>query len=179
MASRVFVGLAAQSVADLLADLTLPQYRVLVVLATRGPQNLGSLAATLEVNPSTASRLCERLVRRHLIRRQTSRTDRREIRLSLAPTGQQLYEDVMSRRREKLASLVAVLDEDTRSHLVAGLRSFGAAYADESKPREQAWSLGWSLTPAGSAGHQDAGGDAGEGDPTAAPDEGDPSPDPA
>lgn len=144
MASRVFVALAASSVADLLSDLTLPQYRVLVVLATRGPQNLGSLAASLDVNPSTASRLCERLVRRRMIRRQTSRSDRREIRLSITDTGRQLYESVMARRREKLAVLVEGLDDEARTHLVAGLRSFAAAYSAEGKVREQAWSLGWS-----------------------------------
>lgn len=156
MASRVFVALAASSVADLLSDLTLPQYRVLVVLATRGPQNLGSLAASLDVNPSTASRLCERLVRRKMIRRQTSRSDRREIRLSITDNGRQLYENVMAVRREKLAALVEGLDDDARTHLVAGLRSFAAAYSAEGKIREQAWSLGWSASDAAEAGEPGA-----------------------
>lgn len=143
MASRVFVALAAQSVSDHLAGLTLPQYRVLVVLAARGPQNLGSLAAVLEVNPSTASRLCERLVRRGLIRRQTSRTDRREIRLSITDGGQALYEQVMARRSENLAQLVDSLDEGDRANLVSGLRAFNAACASHGAVREQPWSLGW------------------------------------
>lgn len=157
-ASRVFVAIAAQSVADLLADLTLPQYRVLVVLATKGPQNLGSLATTLEVNPSTASRLCERLVRRRLIRRQTSRTDRREIRLSITGEGRTLYDDVMDRRRTKLRALVKDLDSDTRVNLVAGLRSFAAAYSGEQSSRGQAWTMGWETAQAGSGATTDAGG---------------------
>ena len=39
-ASRVMVGLAARSVADLDSEVTLPQYRALVVLASRGPQRV-------------------------------------------------------------------------------------------------------------------------------------------
>jgi hypothetical protein len=39
-ASRVMVGLAARSLADLDSDVTLPQYRALVVLASRGPQRV-------------------------------------------------------------------------------------------------------------------------------------------
>jgi DNA-binding MarR family transcriptional regulator len=142
LASRVFVALAAQSVADLLSDLTLPQYRVLVVLSTTGPQNLGSLAHSLDVNPSTASRLCERLVRRRLIRRQTSRSDRREVRLSITDSGRELFEQVIERRRKKVADLVQTLDPDTREHLVVGLRALAEAYGEAP---EQPWSLGWSV----------------------------------
>jgi DNA-binding MarR family transcriptional regulator len=82
-ASRVFVAIVARSLAELAPDLTLPQYRVLVVLATEGSQNMNGLAAALGVTPSTASRLCERLVQRKMVSRRTSRTDRREVRLSI------------------------------------------------------------------------------------------------
>lgn len=145
VASRIFVALAAQSVADPLADLTLPQFRVLVVLATRGPQNLGSLAAALEVNPSTASRLCERLVRRRLIRRQTSTADRREIRLTISPGGRDAYEHVMARRRERLATLVARLDEASRVHLLVALPALTAAFAAEADSQAPRSSLEWSV----------------------------------
>lgn len=139
-ASRAFVGVAAQSVADLLADITLPQYRVLVVLSTTGPQTLGALAQALDVSPSTASRLCDRLVRKKLIRRQTSRTDRREVRLSASETGMTLYQEVLARRREKIAAIVKGVPKKHRAHLVEGLRAFTAAAGEAP---EQPWSLGW------------------------------------
>lgn len=148
-ASRVFVALAAQSVAEPVADLTLPQFRVLVVLATRGPQNLGSLAAALEVNPSTASRLCERLVRRRLIKRQTSSTDRREIRLTIAPNGLEAYELVTARRRERLGALVDRLPPDARTHLLAGLPALSDAFAAEFDSRSSAASLIWPAQESG------------------------------
>jgi DNA-binding MarR family transcriptional regulator len=139
-ASRAFVAIAAQSVAGCLPELTLPQYRVLAVLATRGPQNLGSLADTLEVNPSTASRLCDRLVRKRLITRETGRDDRREVLLSPTPDGMDLYRQVIDRRRAKLAHIVEQLAPETRSQLVAGLRAISKAVGEAP---DQPWSLGW------------------------------------
>jgi hypothetical protein len=43
-ASRVLVAVAARSLSDVGEEVTLTQYRTLVVLASRGPQNLAGLA---------------------------------------------------------------------------------------------------------------------------------------
>ncbi|MGH3283480.1 MAG: MarR family winged helix-turn-helix transcriptional regulator [Streptosporangiaceae bacterium] len=63
-ASRALVAVAARSLAAAGDEVTLPQYRALVVLAARGPQGTAELAAALAVNPSTATRMCDRLVRK-------------------------------------------------------------------------------------------------------------------
>ena len=68
-------------------DVTLPQYRALVVLAARGPQRMGDLAEALGVHPSTATRLCDRLVDRQLVRRAVDRTNRRETTITLVAQG--------------------------------------------------------------------------------------------
>src|SRR4029077_10764902 len=61
-ASRVLVSVAARSLAGVDHDVPLPQYRALVVLASRGPQRPTELAEALAVHPSTVTRLCDRLV---------------------------------------------------------------------------------------------------------------------
>ena len=61
-ASRVLVSVAVRSLAAADHDVTLPQYRALVVLASRGPQRPTELAEALAVHPSTITRLCDRLV---------------------------------------------------------------------------------------------------------------------
>ena len=43
-ASRVLVAIAARSLADAGEEVTLTQYRALVVLASRGPQSIAALA---------------------------------------------------------------------------------------------------------------------------------------
>ena len=68
-ASRALVAVAARSLANVGEDVTLAQYRVLVVLASRGPQRLADLATALAVDRSTATRMCDRLVRKRLIGR--------------------------------------------------------------------------------------------------------------
>jgi DNA-binding MarR family transcriptional regulator len=140
LASRVFVAVALSSLADASHDVTLAQFRVLVVLSTRGPQNLASLAEVLDVNPSTATRLCDRLVAKKLLRRTTGRVDRREVRLAATPGGAQLVRRVADRRRVRVARLLQRVPVDQRAQLVDGLNALAAAAGDVP---EQPWSVGW------------------------------------
>ena len=66
-ASRALVAVAARSLATVADDVTLAQYRVLIELAARGPQRLADLASALAVERSTATRMCDRLVRKRLV----------------------------------------------------------------------------------------------------------------
>ena len=75
-ASRVLVAVAARSLSDIAEEVTLTQYRTLVVLASRGPQNLVGLAEAVGVTPATATRMCDRLVKKKLIVRQSEQDDR-------------------------------------------------------------------------------------------------------
>ena len=68
-ASRTMIAVATRSMGAAAEDTTIAQYRTLVVLASRGPQRLADLACALGVSPSTAGRMCDRLVRKGLIRR--------------------------------------------------------------------------------------------------------------
>ena len=43
-------------------EVTLTQFRTLVVLSTRGPQTVTALAESLDVHTSTMTRMCTRLV---------------------------------------------------------------------------------------------------------------------
>ncbi|MFB9237820.1 MarR family winged helix-turn-helix transcriptional regulator [Plantactinospora siamensis] len=139
-AGRVMVALAARSLAHLDADVTLPQYRALVVLASRGPQRVVDISAELGVNPSTGTRMCDRLVRKQLVRRYRGSADRREVRLTLTPAGRQLVDEVMTRRREELTALVAAVPGGGQRDLVAALRALVAAAGEVS---EHEWWLGW------------------------------------
>lgn len=141
LASRVLVAVAAESLADL-DEITLPQYRALVVLASRGPQNLSSLADILNVNPSTATRVCDRLVQRALLHRDTAAKSRREVCLAVTAEGRELVATVTRRRRAALARIAGRLSGEQRSQLVDALAAFGAAAGEVP---EQAWSLGWSM----------------------------------
>jgi DNA-binding MarR family transcriptional regulator len=139
-ASRAMVGLAARSLANLDAEVTLPQFRALVVLAARGPQRAADVAAELGVNPSTGTRMCDRLVRKGLVRRARTTGDRRVVRLALTAAGRSLVEDVTRRRREELARIVAAMPANGNAALVRGLHSFALAAGE--LPEDEWW-LGW------------------------------------
>ncbi|MGD9796393.1 MAG: MarR family winged helix-turn-helix transcriptional regulator [Acidimicrobiia bacterium] len=131
-ASRALVGCAARSVSGLAADVTLPQLRLLVMLSTHGTRNLAQLAVALDVQPSTATRMCDRLVAKGLVDRQTSADSRREIDLSLTSEGKALVRAVMRRRRREIARLVAAMDRSHVDTLIKGLREFAAAAGESS-----------------------------------------------
>jgi DNA-binding MarR family transcriptional regulator len=138
-ASRVLVAVAARSLAAIDQDVTLPQYRALVVLASRGPQRPSALADALAVHPSTITRLCDRLVAKRLVRRTESAVSRREVVIELAPKGRRLVDAVTARRRAEISAVVANVPERGRSATVRALHALGDAAAE---PSDAAWFLG-------------------------------------
>lgn len=104
--SRVLVAMAASSLADLDEEVTLPQFRMLVLLVSRGPQRVGDLALELSVTSSTATRMCNRLVGKGLVAREERATDRRAAWITLTPAGWELVSAAMERRRDAIAALV-------------------------------------------------------------------------
>ena len=139
-ASRALVAVAARSLADLGEEVTLAQYRALVVLRTRGPQRAADLAGLLNVTPSTASRMIERLVRKHLVRRVRAKDDRRSVRVHLTDAGQAVVSRVTDRRRADLERILEQMPARGRRALTAALRAFADAAGEAP---EQDWALGW------------------------------------
>jgi DNA-binding MarR family transcriptional regulator len=146
-ASRVFVAVAVSSLNDVAEDVTLAQFRVLVILSTYGPQNLASLAESLDVNPSTATRLCDRLVRKRLVRRTQGTEDRRSTQLHLAAAGRRLVERVTARRRRDLAAIASRLPEDARARAIEVLGAFADAAGEERGVDLFGWNHGPSHLP--------------------------------
>lgn len=145
-ASRVLVAVAARSLGDIAEEVTLTQYRTLVVLASRGPQSLAELAEAVAVTPPTATRMCDRLIKKGLILRRQDRDDRRLIRLSLAKRGRDLVDDVTRRRRREIVRLVQAVPPDQRAAMVDSLQRLSAAAGEVP---EQDWSAGWGLEMGG------------------------------
>ena len=141
-ASRALLALAARSLAGIAEEVTLPQYRALVVIASRGPQRVADLAQALGVNPSTATRMCDRLVRKGLVRRRALPADRRVVRLHLTAAGRRLVEEVTGVRRAEIAQILGTLPAAERAQMVELFSRFSAA-AGEVPDRD--WQLDLSL----------------------------------
>ncbi|MEU4244677.1 MarR family winged helix-turn-helix transcriptional regulator [Actinoplanes sp. NPDC026619] len=139
-ASRAFVGITARSLATMDEDVTLPQFRAMMVLATRGPQRAADISAELNVTPSTGTRMCERLVRKGFVRRTRTTSDRRVVRLRLTAGGRTLVDEVVSRRRDELAAIVGATAGHWTPAVTAALSAFAEAAGEAA---EQEWWLGF------------------------------------
>jgi DNA-binding MarR family transcriptional regulator len=140
VASRALVALAARSLSVAPPDVTLPQYRALVVLATRGPQRPSDLAAELAVAPSSVTRLADRLVGKDLVARDRSASSGREVRLAVTDHGRAIVDAVTAARRREIARVVGAIPEERRAALVASLEEFARACGEAPA---HAWALGF------------------------------------
>ncbi len=136
------MGVAVRSIAIVEDDLTLVQYRGLVLLATRGEQKPSDLAEALGVRPSTGTRLCDRLVAKGFVHRAPSRESRRQITLTVTAAGRALVRSVTTRRRKEIIRIVERLPNDERERLRVALGTFAAAAGEIALP-DDAWKLGW------------------------------------
>jgi DNA-binding MarR family transcriptional regulator len=123
-ASRLVVAVATRSLGAAAEETTIAQYRALVVLASRGPQRMVDLAEALGVAPSTAGRMCDRLVRKGLVRRHRARDDRRAVVVSATPAGRQVVDEATGRRRALIADILGRLPADAQRVIAAAFRQF-------------------------------------------------------
>lgn len=126
-ASRVFVAVASNALAGVRPEVTLPQFRMLVLLEGRGPMTVAELAEELGVVPSTTSRMCDRLVAKKLIRRTLDRRDRRRMRVTLSATGRDLIAASTRRRKQQIARLIKAIPVSEQERLTAALDVLVAA----------------------------------------------------
>lgn len=127
IASRLLVAVSARSISSVDESITLPQFRLLVVLSTRGRLKLATLADHLRVNPSTATRMIDRLITMDLVSRQVNPNSRREVVVGLTDTGSDVVDQVTQRRREEIAQIVSRMPAKHRQDLVQALEAFAEA----------------------------------------------------
>jgi DNA-binding MarR family transcriptional regulator len=142
-ASRLLVAISARSLSAVEERVTLPQFRMLVVLSTRGATKLVTLAESLHVAPSTAMRMLDRLIATGLADRQANPENRRETLLRLTEEGRRIVEDVTARRRAEIAAIVERLSPTQRLALIEALSAFNEAGGEPSAPG--AHPLGWTM----------------------------------
>jgi DNA-binding MarR family transcriptional regulator len=142
-ASRALVGIAAASIADADDVVSVPQFRVLVMLHARGPLNLAAVAAGLDVNPSNASRTCDRLSKAGLLDRRELPEDRRNVTLTLTDAGRRLVDSVTRHRRVAIERVLRKMSAPERDRLAKALSAFATA-ADEPSD-DNVLALGWHL----------------------------------
>jgi DNA-binding MarR family transcriptional regulator len=130
-ASRVLVAVSARSLAAIEEALTVPQFRMLVVLDAGGPVNLSGLAEQLAVNPSTALRMVDRLCAVGMVERTQDPGDRRLVVLAATAAGRQVVRQVTERRQAEITRIVSAMAVDHRGAMIEALEAFARAAGEE------------------------------------------------
>lgn len=118
-ATADLAGLALRSVENL--DVSLPQFRLLLVLHDRGPTGSTQCAQALGVAGSSVTRLADRLhASGHLVRG-TDPANRSVVTLELTEHGRRVVQEVVARRRRQFRRVLDRLDPADRSAATAAL----------------------------------------------------------
>ncbi len=91
---------------------TMPQAKVLHLVAAEGRMRMSVLAARLGVTLSTVSGLIDRLVEARCVARHDDPTDRRQVVVTLTPEGDALIEHFRDLNRRQMQSLLELLADD-------------------------------------------------------------------
>jgi DNA-binding MarR family transcriptional regulator len=125
-ATRVLTGVALRSMDVLDGAVTLPQFRMLAVLADLGQARSIQVARALGLEASTVTRLADRLVTAGHVVRGSEPGHRGVVTLELTGTGQLLVDQVAAWRQQELARMLALLPPADRMRLTSALRQLVA-----------------------------------------------------
>lgn len=135
LASRALLAVVARTIGPALDEVTLPQFRVLVVLVGAGPHRVGALAERMGSVPSTFSRAIDRMEAGGWVIRQPNPDSRREVIVAATPAGRALVEQVTASRRLELGKILSALPDDHLADLALAFRWFAEA-AGEPAPED-------------------------------------------
>lgn len=115
--TRLLVGVATEAVEHLDTGVSLPQFRLLLVLSELGPMPSARAAERLGTAPSSVTRLADHLEAAGYLVRRRERPNRSVVRLTPTASGTEIVERVVHRRATELDRLLAVLPANDQTRL--------------------------------------------------------------
>jgi len=119
--TRILTGVALRSLDVLDGAVTLPQFRMLAVLADLGSARSVQVARALGLEASTITRLADRLVAAGYVIRGSEPGHRGVVTLELTATGQQQVTNVATWREQELTRIMGRLPAGQRVRVTAAL----------------------------------------------------------
>ncbi|HEX3647665.1 MAG TPA: MarR family transcriptional regulator, partial [Pseudonocardiaceae bacterium] len=122
---------------DVYAELDRAEYLLLRTLDQFGPTDIGSLAAAVGLDPSTAGRQVAVMAGRDLVEREPSPDDRRRSMIAPTDEGRRRMAATRFRRRAATADMLADWTDEELLQLGDLLTRYNKAVADRFLDREQ------------------------------------------
>jgi DNA-binding MarR family transcriptional regulator len=128
--TRAMVGLTMRSVDVLGGEVSLPQFRLLLVLSGMGRVGSSRLAVEMGIGASSVTRLADKLEAAGLLTRGTDPRSRSVVTLEATSAGVQLVGRVVARRQELLAEVLSQMTSGERAEVVRVARRFADLVGD-------------------------------------------------
>jgi DNA-binding MarR family transcriptional regulator len=109
-------------------DLTMPQFKLLLLVASRKGLRVGGLAQGLGVTPPTVTSMLDRLVEHGLVRRDDDPVDRRLVIASVTAKGLRLLQRLNVRAEDEAAQCMQDLAPDDLRALLRGMEALHLAW---------------------------------------------------
>jgi DNA-binding MarR family transcriptional regulator len=128
--TRALVGITLRSLEVLGGEVSLPQFRLLLILSGLGRVPSSRLAAELRLPASSVTRLGDKLAATGLLARGTDPSSRSIVTVEVTPAGLDLVARVVAARHELLSGVLARMAPDERSAAARVARRFADLAAD-------------------------------------------------
>lgn len=120
-------------------SLTIPQYKTLLYVSSKGGTSPGKLANALNVTAANVTGIVDRLVDGGLLSRQETPEDRRTLTLRTTKKGETMLTDLRGRRSSTMRNTLTPMPESELECLVEGLSYLAkSATAIQSESKEDA-----------------------------------------
>jgi DNA-binding MarR family transcriptional regulator len=134
LASRALLGVVATSLAPALDEVSLPVFRLLVLLTANGPRTPEQLQASSAATPTVAQRTLDEAAEEGWVSLASTGV------VHLEPRGRALVDEVTERRRSQVATILGSMDAAQQQRLTDAFTEFAAAAGEA--PMESLLSLG-------------------------------------
>ena len=128
--TRAMVGLTLRSMEVLGAAVSMPQFRLLLVLSGLGRVPSSRLAHEMGISASSVTRLADKLAAAGLLTRGTDPRSRSVVTVEVTSAGVDLVSRVVARRHEQLAAILAQMSPGERTDAVRVARRFADLSGD-------------------------------------------------
>jgi DNA-binding MarR family transcriptional regulator len=130
MMTRALVGIALEVIRAEGADVTLPQFRMLLALDDLGRVPSSKLAARLGLAASAITRMTDRLEQAGLVQRGVDQGNRSIVTVELTAAGRRLVTDALERRHARLAAVLDLMSPQDRDAAVRSALLFSRLSGD-------------------------------------------------
>jgi DNA-binding MarR family transcriptional regulator len=133
--SRALFAVTARSLTELTEQVTIQQFRILVLLTEEGPSRIGDIADDIGVSSSTATRSVARILRQGWIEKRPDMGSQRETYVALTASGASLVDGVMASRLVQIRAILTDMTDEQRASALQGFALFNRAASRSARLR--------------------------------------------